>query len=98
MYILLERNSRGSLEVSNKVIDKIIKSVVLNVTEGIEKLEIQSEWHYENQLFVCIKMFVSNREKLKVDEIKLNNALVFTIKNAIDVKPKNISLVYIKNH
>gem|GEM_PF-4330100 len=43
MYILLERNSRGSLEVSNKVINKIIESVILNITEGIEKLEVQSD-------------------------------------------------------
>lgn len=97
MYILLEKNARGNLEVDDQIIDKTIEFNLLNNTNGVDKFEIETDLHQDEQLFVIIKIYASGREKLEIDEMQLNNSLVFAIENAIGFKPKSIAFVYIKN-
>ncbi|ARU91955.1 hypothetical protein SCLARK_001432 [Spiroplasma clarkii] len=97
MYILLERNARGNLEVDQRILNKVIEFVVMNNVRDLEKFEIETNLLHDDHLFVLVKLFANIHKKLEIDELKLNNSIVFAIENAIGLKPKNIAFVYIKN-
>ncbi|AHI52720.1 MMB_0454 family protein [Spiroplasma culicicola] len=96
MYISMERNSRGNLEIEEKILNKIIEFDVSNNSKGIEKTEASVSLHHENTLFILIKLYVSNRDSLKIDESKLNATIIASMEKTLLIKPKNIAFAYIK--
>ncbi|QEH61697.1 hypothetical protein SCHIN_v1c05000 [Spiroplasma chinense] len=96
MYISMERNSRGNLEIEEKILNKIIEFDVQNNSKGIEKTEAVVSLHHENTLFILVKMFVKNRDELSVDETKINTIIINSMEKTLLIRPKNIAFAYIK--
>ncbi|AGR41006.1 MMB_0454 family protein [Spiroplasma taiwanense] len=96
MYISMERNSRGNLEIEEQILNKIIEFYVINNIKGFEKIEPLITLHQENHIFITIKIYVKKRDKLVIDEVKLSEIISNSIENTLNLKPKNIAFAFIK--
>nr|VZR97879.1 hypothetical protein MF5295_00516 [Mycoplasma feriruminatoris] len=100
MYIDIEKNSKGNLKIESKVINRLVKNVILSVTK-IKNIENVSSSIYildENQLNILatIKVENENLQDLNINEEKIFKAIDKTIIQTISIKPKNINISYIK--
>ncbi|AOG60272.1 hypothetical protein SHELI_v1c03170 [Spiroplasma helicoides] len=96
MYISIERNTRGHLEIEEKVLNKIIELSVKNNTQGLKNVTASISMHHEKTLFIILKMELENKESLSVDEVRLTNIINELMSRTILIKPKNIAFAYTK--
>ncbi|QGS51793.1 hypothetical protein [Spiroplasma tabanidicola] len=96
MYFSIERNVNGNLEVEEKIIDKIVEYHITSATKGIKKVKATISMHHESILFILIKMTVTKKEDLVIDEAKIKSVIEESIKKNFLIRPKNIAFAYIK--
>ncbi|ASP28494.1 hypothetical protein SCORR_v1c07220 [Spiroplasma corruscae] len=95
MYITLEKNSSGEIQVEDQIITKIIDKDIKSNIDSSLNLEVVVLWEQENSMFINIKIKVENRETVSIDERKIIHSINELIKQTIGVKPKTISVSFI---
>jgi len=97
-YITIERNSRGNLEISMDVLNKMIENTVTaSFTDTIKELKVESELSHDHNLYLTLNIFLTAPEKLlKLNEKKVVKEVESVLQRTLELKEKNISLVYRK--
>ncbi|QBQ07562.1 hypothetical protein SGLAD_v1c03630 [Spiroplasma gladiatoris] len=96
MYISIDYNEKGNLEIEEKAIEKMIEFHVISNTKGITDVKASFSLHHENTLFILIKLFVKNKEELEINEKELTSKIEKSIQKTFLYKPKNVAFAYIK--
>jgi hypothetical protein len=97
MYISIERNVKGNLEIDDNVINQQVEYIVSNKITAAENIEVNVGIHNENNVFIIVKMKVKNRAEFEngYDMIELTNQISDAIYNTLTLRPKSISFAYI---
>ena len=96
MYIVMERNTRGNLEIDEKILKKIIEYVVTNNVNTPVKVEARVNLHYDNILFILVKIYTDSIDKLSTSEKKLSSLIFESMDKTLSIRPKNVAFAYIK--
>ncbi len=96
MYIVMERNTRGNLEIDEKILKKIIEYVVTNNVNTPVKVEARVNLHYDNILFILVKIYTDSIDKLSTSEKKLSSLIFDSMDKTLLIRPKNVAFAYIK--
>jgi hypothetical protein len=97
-YITIERNSRGNLEISMDVLNKMIENAIsTSFAETIDTLKVESELSHDQNLYLTLNILLTAPEKLlKLNEKKIVKEVESILQRTLELKEKNISLVYRK--
>ncbi|MDQ0567801.1 MMB_0454 family protein [Mycoplasma yeatsii] len=98
MYITIDKNRRGNLEIEQNVVDKLIKSTVISSFDvEAENIDVLTSVFQDNELYILITIKVQKAlDTLKINKDKLFKIIDKTISQAISIKPKNINISYTK--
>ncbi|AEM68693.1 MMB_0454 family protein [Mycoplasma putrefaciens] len=99
MYISIDKNRRGNLEIEQRVINKIVKNTVLlnSAIDNLSDINVSTSVFQEDQLYILITVKVRNKiEDLKINKDKLLKSIDKNLSQTISIKPKNINISYIK--
>ncbi|WP_434341664.1 hypothetical protein V2P24_02205 [Mycoplasma putrefaciens] len=99
MYISIDKNRRGNLEIEQRVINKIVKNTVLlnSAIDNLSDINVSTSVFQEDQLYILITVKVRNKiEDLKINKDKLLKSIDKNLSQTISIKPKNINMSYIK--
>ncbi|MBY7704822.1 hypothetical protein JIY74_32100 [Vibrio harveyi] len=98
MYITIDKNRRGNLEIEQNVVDKLIKSTVMsNFDVEPQNIDVLTNVFQDNELYILITIKVQKAlDTLKINKDKLFKIIDKTIFQAISIKPKNINISYVK--
>lgn len=99
MYISIERNNRGSLDIEinalNKLIEHSVTSNVYNGSKNIKNIEVSSDLYHDNVLYVFVKIQLIKPE-LMLNELKIYKGVEEAVMQTLNIKPKNIAIAYKK--
>jgi hypothetical protein len=97
-YITIERNSRGNLEISMDVLNKMVENAITtSFADTIQTLKVESELSHDQSLYLTLNILLTAPEKLlKLNEKKIVKEVESILQRTLELKEKNISLVYRK--
>lgn len=97
MYISIERNNRGALEIEINALNKLIQNTILmrsiSNIKNVENIEVLTDLYHDNLLYLLIKIELKDKTKL-LDETQINKTVEEIIMKTLSIKPKNIALAY----
>ncbi|PTD31326.1 MMB_0454 family protein [Mycoplasma leachii] len=100
MYIDIEKNTKGNLQIEKKVINRLIENVILSTTKISNPQDISSSIYLleENQLHILTTIRIQEQklQDLNINEDKIFRVIDRIINQTISIKPKNINISYIK--
>ncbi|ALD66231.1 hypothetical protein SCANT_v1c03210 [Spiroplasma cantharicola] len=96
MYISMERNSRGNLEIDEKILSKIIEFDVVSIAVGYKSISVSVTIHQETDLFILVRVYALGEGKFFMDGVKATSIINDSIFKTLKVKPKNIAFAFIK--
>ncbi|AJK51558.1 hypothetical protein FOY66_02730 [Mycoplasma capricolum subsp. capripneumoniae] len=100
MYIDIEKNTKGNLQIEKKVINRLVENVILSTTKISNPQDVSSSIYLleENQLHILITIRIQDQklQDLNINEDKIFKAIDKIINQTISIKPKNINISYIK--
>ncbi|PPE04478.1 hypothetical protein EELLY_v1c01570 [Entomoplasma ellychniae] len=99
MYISIERNNRGSLDIEinalNRLIEHSVTSDVRDVTKKIKDIDVWTDIYYDNVVYVLIKIKLIDNAMM-LDEHQIYKGVEEAIFQTLGLKPKNIAIAYRK--
>lgn len=95
MYISIDRNDKGKLEIDEKVITKQVEFTVKNNVQGIDDINVLMDIHHENTLFILVKMVVSNKQDVVINAPELTKIINEMVYQDLMYRPKKISYAYV---
>jgi hypothetical protein len=97
MYISIERNSKGNLEIDDNVINQQVEYIVANKAAGIKNIDVNVGIHNENDIFILVKLTMADRKSFEhnYDLKALTTQIEETIQNTMSYKPKSVSFAYV---
>ncbi|QHX36554.1 MMB_0454 family protein [Spiroplasma sp. BIUS-1] len=96
MYISIERNSKGTLEIDEKILSKIIEFDVTSNSVGYKSIEASVSIHQETNLFIVVRVHTIEKGKFSMDGVKVASIINESIYKTLRIKPKNIAFAFIK--
>jgi hypothetical protein len=98
-YINVERSSRGNLEISVDVLNKLIENAVSSFFKDKAKsLDVENEIFVDNNLYLTLKVVLNSAVQItEINEKKIFKEIETTIYRTLNFKEKNISIVYYQN-
>ncbi|AUB31436.1 MMB_0454 family protein [Spiroplasma floricola] len=96
MYISIERNSRGSLEIDEKLLSKIIEFDVRSNAKGFKDIQASVSIHQETSLFIVVRIYTMEKGLFLMDGVKVTSIINDSIHKTLGIKPKNIAFAFIK--
>ncbi|PPE05209.1 MMB_0454 family protein [Williamsoniiplasma lucivorax] len=99
MYIAIEKNSRGSLDVKLAAFDKLLLNAAkLALQKEIVDVEIHTQINSENLLYVLVKIVLPKAIlTTSVNEKKINQNIEGAVLQTLNLKPKSIAIAYTRN-
>ncbi|AKU80026.1 MMB_0454 family protein [Spiroplasma turonicum] len=95
MYITLEKNSLGDIQIEDQLIKKIIhKDIKSNIDETLN-LDVRVVWEHETTLFINIVINIEDRNNFSIDQNKIINSTYELIKKTIGIQPKTVSVSFV---
>jgi hypothetical protein len=96
MYISIERNSRGTLDIEQFALNKLIESTVISSSSAsIAKTEVITEIFHDNLLYILIKIkFEGPASNFIFEERLISKNVEEIITQTLNIKPRNISVSY----
>ncbi|WP_027063182.1 MMB_0454 family protein [Mesoplasma seiffertii] len=96
MYISIERNSRGTLDIEQYALNKLIESTVVSSTSAsIANIEVITEIYHDNLLYILIKIkFEGQAPDFIFEEKLISKNVEDIITQTLNIKPRNISVAY----
>ncbi|ASZ09177.1 hypothetical protein CK556_02305 [Mesoplasma chauliocola] len=99
MYISIERNNRGALEIEINALNKLIQNTILmrsnSDLENVKDIEVLTDLYHDNLLYVLIKISLKDFNQM-LDESQINKTVEEIIVKTLSIKPKNIAVAYKK--
>ncbi|AUM62546.1 hypothetical protein [Spiroplasma monobiae] len=96
MYISIDRNSKGNLEIDEKILSKIIEFDVTSNAVGYRDIKASVSIHQETNLFVVVRVYTIEKGKFLMDGIKVASIINESMYKTLRIKPKNIAFSFIK--
>ncbi|ATZ18798.1 hypothetical protein ESOMN_v1c04160 [Williamsoniiplasma somnilux] len=98
MYISVERNNRGSLDIEQYALNKLIQFTVnSSLNKEVKDVSVLTHLHHDNLIYVLIKItLLDGVRKIEIDEKSINKSVEEIIIKTLDLKPKNIAIAYSK--
>ncbi|ATZ18090.1 MMB_0454 family protein [Mesoplasma melaleucae] len=97
MYISIERNNRGALEIEINALNKLIQNTILmrsnSDLKNVGNIEVLTDLYQDNLLYVLIKIDLKDKTEL-LDETQINKTVEEIIVKTLSIKPKNIAVAY----
>ncbi|AVN60413.1 hypothetical protein CG007_02175 [Mesoplasma entomophilum] len=97
MYISIERNNRGALEIEVNALNKLIQNTILmrsnSDLNNVENIEVLTDLYHDNLLYVLIKIDLKNKAQM-LEENQINKIVEEIIIKTLSIKPKNIAIAY----
>lgn len=96
MYISIDRNSRGILDIEQYAINKLIQYTVAgSLAKEVEDITVSSELYHDTLIYILVKITLpKTMTKIEIDEKYINKALEEIIFQTLNIKPKNIAIAY----
>lgn len=96
MDILIEQNTRGTLEIKQKAFNKLLKMMILNNSpSAIKDVEVVSESYVDRYFSILVKLMISPKaQSFQFDEKKIIQQIEMIVMQTLAVKPKNIAIAY----
>ncbi|WP_026389751.1 MMB_0454 family protein [[Acholeplasma] multilocale] len=100
MYISIERNTRGALDIERHALNKLIQGAVFNAmsVKKDRKVEVTTDLYHDNLLYVLVKIELASNgiADIVFEEKKISKMVEDIISQTLDIKPKNIAIAYTK--
>ncbi|AGR42010.1 MMB_0454 family protein [Spiroplasma diminutum] len=96
MYISIERNSRGNLDIDEKILSKIIEFDFSSNATGFRKVKASVSIHQETNLFIVIRIYIIEKGLFLMDGLKVTSIINDSIYKTLRIRPKNIAFAFIK--
>ncbi|ATQ35564.1 hypothetical protein MENTO_v1c04230 [Mesoplasma entomophilum] len=97
MYISIERNNRGALEIEVNALNKLIQNTILmrsnSDLNNVDNIEVLTDLYHDNLLYVLIKIDLKNKAQM-LEENQINKIVEEIIIKTLSIKPKNIAIAY----
>ncbi|ATZ21656.1 MMB_0454 family protein [Mesoplasma tabanidae] len=97
MYISIERNNRGALEIEVNALNKLIQNTILMRSatglNNVNNIEVLTDLYHDNLLYVLIKIDLKNKTEM-LEENQINKIVEEIIVKTLSIKPKNIAIAY----
>ncbi|ATZ20936.1 MMB_0454 family protein [Mesoplasma coleopterae] len=97
MYISIERNNRGALEIEVNALNKLIQNTILmrsnSDLNNVDNIEVLTDLYHDNLLYVLIKIDLKNKAQM-LEENQINKIVEEIIVKTLSIKPKNIAIAY----
>ncbi|AVP49178.1 MMB_0454 family protein [Williamsoniiplasma luminosum] len=99
MYIAIEKNSRGSLDMRLTAFNKLLLNAAkTSLPKEIVNVEIQTEITHDNLLYILVKIVLPKGIlTAHVNEKKINQNIEQAAQQTLNLKPKNIAIAYSRN-
>ncbi|ATZ17378.1 hypothetical protein ELUMI_v1c06560 [Williamsoniiplasma luminosum] len=99
MYIAIEKNSRGSLDMRLAAFNKLLLNAAkTSLPKEIVNVEIQTEITHDNLLYILVKIVLPKGIlTTHVNEKKVNQNIEQAAQQTLNLKPKNIAIAYSRN-
>ncbi|ATZ16395.1 hypothetical protein JN01_0564 [Entomoplasma freundtii] len=97
MDILIEQNTRGTLEIKHRAFNKLLKMMILNnnSSSDIKDIEVTSEIYMDHYFYILVKFILKPETKsFAFDEKQMIHQIEAIVMKTLDFKPKNIALAY----
>lgn len=97
MMLQLEKTHRGSIYVSNLVIEKTVYFALKELTSEIKIQSVYATVLENNNLHIEVEVVKSGVKQLTELTGIINSNIIKKFNLALEIKPKNISIIYNKN-
>jgi len=96
MYISVERNIKGNLEIDISVINQQVDFIVSNRVTGLIENSSNVSVHNENNVFIVINLLIKDRLEFETNynAVALSDEINESIYNSIGLRPKSVSFSY----
>jgi len=96
MYLNIERSSRGNLEISVNALNKLIENtLLLSLKDKVKSLEVNTTISHDNNLYLTLKLeFATPSEIINLNEKKIIKEVEDVVYRTLNVKQRNISIIY----
>ncbi|AKX34384.1 hypothetical protein SLITO_v1c07610 [Spiroplasma litorale] len=95
MYITLEKNSSGELQIEDQILKKILeKDIKSNIDANLD-LRVDISWEQENNLFINIEIKFEDRSKAIFKQNEILSSSEQMLYKTLGVKPKTITISFI---
>ncbi|WP_338970659.1 MMB_0454 family protein [Spiroplasma endosymbiont of Labia minor] len=96
MYVVIQKNTRGVLEIEEKALIDLITYLVRTNSKNLDSDDIKVHIFVKHEvvLFVNIELFISNIDEQIQDENNITSVIEEAIVQTLQIKPKNVSYVY----
>ncbi|WP_031542927.1 MMB_0454 family protein [Mesoplasma photuris] len=95
MYISIERNSRGALDIEQYALNKLIQSAAFNaIGNNAVNIEVITDIYHDNLLYVLVKVVLDTKKEFVFEEAKIMKNIEQVITQTLNIKPRNIAVAY----